>query len=133
MKRHAPPQKLRRSEKLRRSAHYLRCYRRGRKRHGNLATLHFHPNEEGAARLGITASRKVGKAVVRHRLKRRVREVFRRWEGRAELPGSDLVVHLKPAAGKADFRALKRELEILFSRLLPAGHIQPIGRAWSVG
>ena len=33
-------------------------------------------------RLGITASRKVGNSVVRHRLKRRVREVFRRFEGR---------------------------------------------------
>ena len=37
-------------------------------------------NEHGETRLGVTASRKVGKAVVRHRTKRRVREIFRRFE-----------------------------------------------------
>ncbi|HEX9737345.1 MAG TPA: ribonuclease P protein component [Thermoanaerobaculia bacterium] len=108
---------LGRRHRLRRSAEYLRCYRQGRKRHGSLVTIHVHPNEAAAARLGITASRKVGKAVVRHRAKRRVREVFRCWEGRAQLSGLDVVVHLKPPAGRAGFAELRAELEELLSRL----------------
>lgn len=81
-------------------------------------TIHAHPNEVPAARLGITASRKVGKAVIRHRAKRRVREIFRCWEGRAELSGLDVVVHLKPPAGRAGFAELKAEVEGLLSQLV---------------
>lgn len=60
--------------------------------------------------MGITASRKVGKAVVRQRIKRRIREIYRRWPGRGGLPALDLVIHLKPEAGKSDFRGLRSEL-----------------------
>lgn len=72
--------------------------------------------EAGPARLGITVSRKVGNSVVRHRLKRRVREIFRRWRGRRQLGALDVVVHLKPPAARADFQALRRELEALLGQ-----------------
>lgn len=104
---------LPREDRLRRRADYLRCYRTGRRLHSSLATLHTAPNQEGHPRLGITASRKVGGAVVRQRLKRRVREIYRRWEGRGRLPAADLVVHLKPAAAAADFAGLAKELRRL--------------------
>jgi ribonuclease P protein component len=97
-------------ERLRRRTDYLRCYRTGRRRHGPFAILYFVPNQLGHPRLGITASRKVGKAVVRQRLKRRIREVYRRWQDRGRLPALDLVIHLKPEAGKSDFPALRAEL-----------------------
>jgi ribonuclease P protein component len=105
-------------ERLRRRADFLRCYRAGRRHHGGLATLHFVPNPDGHPRLGITASRKLGRAVVRQRLKRRVREIYRRWSQRDQLPPMDLVVHLKPAAAEAAFADLERELLRLFGRLL---------------
>lgn len=116
----APVEGLTRDQRLRRRADFLRCYRQGRRRHGALAVLHVAPNDRQHPRLGITASRKVGKAAVRQRLKRRVREVYRRWEQRASLPAVDLVVHLRPAAAAADFRGLKEELEGLLDSLLPA-------------
>jgi ribonuclease P protein component len=118
----APPrvaagERLTSAERLRRRTDYLRCYRTGRRRHGTLALLYFAPNQLGHPRLGITASRKVGKAVARQRLKRRIREIYRRWQERSQLPALDLVVHLKPEAGKSDFTALKTELLRLFSGL----------------
>lgn len=113
---------------MRRRADYLRCYREGRRLHGGLATLHIAPNREGRARLGMTASRKVGGAVVRQRLKRRVREVYRRWEGRGRLPAADLVVHLKPAAAAASFGELEAELERLLGLVLrPPRPGRPLG------
>ncbi len=112
---------LSREQRLRRSAEYLRCYRRGRRLRGSFLRLHFAPNPLGHARLGITASRKVGNAVARNRLKRRVREIFRRWPRRRELPALDVVVHLEPAAAAASFPALAGELADLLDRLLARG------------
>ena len=106
-------ERLGRADRVRRRADYLRCYREGRRLHGALATLHAAPNREGHPRLGVTASRKVGGAAVRQRLRRRVREVYRRWEGRGRLPAADLVVNLKPAAAAAGFEELREELERL--------------------
>jgi ribonuclease P protein component len=110
-------QRLTPEERLRRRTDYLRCYRTGRRRHGALAIVHFVPNQLGHPRIGITASRKVGKAVVRQRLKRRIKEIYRRWQDRSQLPALDLVIHLKPEAGKSDFPALKAELLRLFGSL----------------
>jgi len=65
----------------------------------------------GRCRLGITATRKVGKAVVRQRLRRRTREIFRRWPGRPQLSAMDIVVHLRPPAAAAKFDELREQLE----------------------
>lgn len=97
-------------ERLRRRTDYLRCYRKGRRRHGALMILYYVPNELGHPRIGVTASRKVGGAVVRQRLKRRVREIYRRWKGRSDMPGVDMVVHFKPTAAQAGFGPLMDEL-----------------------
>ena len=110
-------ERLPRQQTLRRGADYQRCYRSGRRRHGSLVTLHFHPNDEGFPRLGITVSRKVGRAVVRNRLKRWTRECFRRSPRRAGLPAFDLVVHFKPAARTASFDAVCGELDRLLAAL----------------
>jgi ribonuclease P protein component len=112
-----PSERLPSEQTVRRRADYLRCYRTGRRRHGSLALLYFVPNQLAGPRLGITASRKVGNAVVRHRLKRRIKEIYRRWQDRSQLPPLDLVVHLKPEAGKSDFPALKAEVLRLLSGL----------------
>jgi ribonuclease P protein component len=63
----------------------------------------------GQARLGLTVSRKVGNAVVRNRVKRRIREWFRR-DGRALVPGRDLVVIARASAADLPGPALFAEL-----------------------
>ena len=64
---------------------------------------------DGGTRLGITVTRRVGKAVIRNRLKRSVREVFRRQ--RAALPEKlDVVVIAR--GGAALLRASEVELEL---------------------
>ncbi|MBF0461466.1 MAG: ribonuclease P protein component [Magnetococcales bacterium] len=69
------------------------------------------------ARLGLTVSRKVGKAVVRTRVKRQMREFFRR--NRPELAdGLDFVLIARPQAGGATSEALRRDLQKLFASFI---------------
>ena len=109
---------LKRHDRMRRRADFLRCYRKGRRKHGSLAVLYVAPNECGRARLGMTVSRKVGGAVKRQKVKRRIREVFRRWSERQNLPPLDLLVHVKPAAAKASFLRTSEDLLQLFGHVL---------------
>jgi len=108
------------AERLRRGSDYLKCYRTGRRKHGSFSVLYSAPNELAHPRLGITVSRKVGRAVTRFRLKRRIREIYRRWSERSRLPAFDLVVHVKPPAAQASFEQLRRELKGQLSSLLKA-------------
>jgi ribonuclease P protein component len=63
-------------------------------------------------RLGITVSRKVGSAVVRNRVKRWVRESYRKM-AQAIPRGTDLVVIAKPSAANASYSATAEELRRL--------------------
>ena len=110
-------ERLGRRDRLRQRQDFLRCYRNGRRRTRPRLMLYSLANSLDHPRLGITASRKVGPAVVRNRAKRRVRDIFRRFPRRAELPPSDLVVHLQPAAGGADFADLQRQLTELLEQI----------------
>ena len=105
-------------ERLRRRADFLRCYEQGHRRHGRLVTVHVLERGQEAVhpRLGITVTRKVGGAVIRQRIKRQIRETYRRWNQRRHLPPYDILVHVKPAARQADYHQLQTEIHRL---LLP--------------
>lgn len=113
---------LSRAERLRKSVDYLRCYRKGSRRHGALSTLYSAPNELPHPRLGITVSKKVGGAVTRFRLKRRIREIYRRWRERSRLPMMDLVVHMKPPAARASFDQLQKEVQRHLRGVIRSSH-----------
>ena len=107
--------------RIRSSRDYRRVYRRGRRLHGQFAVFHVRRNDAGHARLGLTASRRVGGAVVRNRLRRRVHEHCRQVVGPERLPAVDVVVHLKPAAAAANRRAFYRDLDRLFETVARQG------------
>ncbi|HBB40439.1 MAG: ribonuclease P protein component [Nitrospirae bacterium CG18_big_fil_WC_8_21_14_2_50_70_55] len=69
----------------------------------------------GGVRLGMTVSRKVGNAVVRNRLRRRIRD-FARLQPR-DLQAVDLVVQCRPGAGELSGEVLRGELEQLWREL----------------
>jgi ribonuclease P protein component len=91
--------RLPKSARLTLRGEFLAVQERGRKLHAGAYVVLALPNTLGFARLGVTASSRVGNAVVRNRLKRWVREAFR--AAAAELPPVDLVVIARAAAPEA--------------------------------
>jgi ribonuclease P protein component len=80
-----------------------------------LLVLYAAPNELGRTRIGITVSSRVGKAVVRNKVRRRLREALRtRFDGLA--PGNDLLVIARPAAARAQWDELTTALDIILAR-----------------
>lgn len=95
--------------RLRRRADFRAAQTGGRKVHTSHFLLFALDAGPAATRFGITASRKVGGAVVRNRLKRYLREVFRRH--RAEFPPHRaVVVVVKHAAAALDQQAVSAEI-----------------------
>ena len=67
--------------------------------------LYARPNRSSANRVGITVSKKLGHAVVRNRIRRRLREVYRLNEDKF-LPGYDIVVVARSRCISASFQKL---------------------------
>jgi ribonuclease P protein component len=106
---HVFPKQLR----LLRRNEFRRVYEEGRRRSAPLCTVFFRSNGLAQSRLGLTVPAAVGNAVLRNRLKRRVREVFRL--SQAQIPGGwDIVVNPRKGVSQVPFAALKRELLRLF-------------------
>jgi ribonuclease P protein component len=104
-----------RSARIRKRADFLRVQQRGKKLSvGPLVGLVL-PASGPIARLGLTVSSKVGNAVVRARVKRQLREVFRR--RRQSCPAVELVVIARPAAREASSAELAQAFGSLLSSL----------------
>jgi ribonuclease P protein component len=68
-------------------------------------------------RVGFTITRKLGGAVVRNRIRRRLREVLRPLMGTALKPGFDYVIVARPPVLAASYSALRAEIEACLGRL----------------
>lgn len=89
-------------------------YESGARLAGSRIVLFVLPRDENGPRLGLTATRKVGGAVVRNRVRRLVREAFRRHR---DLVGRwDLVVNIRQAAVGSSYPAIEEEFVALVTR-----------------
>ncbi|MCU0243773.1 MAG: ribonuclease P protein component [Acidobacteria bacterium] len=93
-------------ERIRRKSDFSTLYREGGRFRGRFFTLVFLGNRLGHSRLAVVASRKVGPAVVRNRVKRRFRELFRRNKELLREP-IDLMVLTRPESGEAPWPELR--------------------------
>ena len=104
------------SARILRSKDFRRVYDHGAKFSGPLfSAFCLRNNGEEGVRLGFTCPRALGSAVVRNRIKRRVREVVR---VRLDQPGPgwEIVINPRLRALTAPFSQIEREVEKLFQR-----------------
>jgi len=89
---------------LTRNVDFQRVYDGGRSWAGKEVVVRVLPNGLDLTRYGFAVGRRVGKAVVRNRIKRRLREIFRK---AALHSGWDIVVIARGPAAQADYKSLK--------------------------
>jgi ribonuclease P protein component len=114
-------------ERLRRRADYLRVQAAERRIALPGLLLQAAPGETGCCRVGFTASRKVGNAVIRNRARRRLKALAGEILPKHATPGHDYVLVARQATPQRDYSALRRDLEAALKKLrlwsdqLPAG------------
>ena len=104
---------MKREERITRPGQYAEVYGKGKSYPSELIVLRTLPNNLAHSRYGLSVSKKVGNAVTRNKLKRRLREINRMEPLK---PGWDIVYILRPAAAKASFSSLKKSIDILLAK-----------------
>lgn len=102
---------------LKKNEDFLRVYKK-RNVYGNRnLTLYLKNNDLGYSRLGVSISKKVGKAHVRNLIKRRLKHIYR--ENYDRFPqGVDGVIVVKPAASDISFGELKNSYFHLMKKVV---------------
>lgn len=95
------------SKSLKESHLFRRLYHKGRSAANGYLVLYCRRNGTQENRIGLTVSRKLGHAVVRNRVRRRLREIYRLHEA-SFLPGWDVVVVARSRAVTASYQSLER-------------------------
>jgi ribonuclease P protein component len=115
------------SHRLSTATEFQLAVRKGRRAGGPLVVVHLVTtnvdkatngfSDEAPVRVGFVVSRAVGGAVIRNRVKRRLRDLMR--ERVAEVPpGTLLVVRAQPEAARASYRDLGEALDRCLRRVV---------------
>ncbi len=113
-------ERLSRRERIAKRREFLAVYDKGKKIHSRSFVLYAMSNGLSWHRLGITVSRKIGKATVRNKVKRRLREIYRRNKPTSASP-MDLVINARKKVEEVDFAALRDEFVTALRRLAGPG------------
>ena len=90
-------------------AEFEAVYREGRRRSSQQFVVFCRRNGRALSRFGMSVKKALGGAVVRNRMRRRIRETLR--QHRQEIaPGWDIVIHPRSSVATAPFPALAAEL-----------------------
>ena len=104
---------MRGEEYLTKPGQYALVYKKGSSWLSDLVVMKALPNGLSFSRYGFSVSRRVGKAVVRNRLKRLLREILRLVPLQ---PGWDIIFIARPLVVSANYASLEKSVKNLLSR-----------------
>jgi ribonuclease P protein component len=114
---------LPKAKRLAKRREFLQVYETGRKLFSRYTVVFFAPSGLPHSRIGITATKKLGKANIRNRFKRWTREVYRREREPLGIDRQalDVVINVKPNAANASFREFSQDLAKVLQRVVNDG------------
>ena len=86
---------------------FRRIYAKGKSGVSPYLVVYVRPNRRGHNRLGVTVSTKIGHAVVRNRVRRQLREIFRLNQDKLT-QGYDMIVVARTRTVHAEYREIDR-------------------------
>jgi ribonuclease P protein component len=101
---------------LKKNSDFRRAYRKGKTSAAATLAIYCRRNGSNQNRLGITTSVKVGKAVVRNRIRRRIRAMYRLHETELKA-GYDVVIVARVRAASASYGQLEKNFLQLAKRV----------------
>lgn len=108
---------MRPDQRLRKRSEFQSVYNAGVRVPGRHVVVFGLPRVDGRCRLGITATRKIGSAVVRNRARRRIRELFRRQIVLHAFEG-DVVVNVRRSCAEVGWHELEQDFSQCVAKLL---------------
>lgn len=111
MKKEGYPKRFR----IKKESDFQQTFLHGVKKKGERVTVfRLLREDESGPKFGIKVGRGIKNAVIRNRIKRNIREVFRKNQGLFQ-PNENVVVLVRSTAEEIDIRKLKQELQDIIS------------------
>jgi len=107
---------MKHSVSLKHNYEFRRLYAKGRCAAMPTMAIYIRRHTWPGNRIGITVTNKLGKAVLRNRIRRRLREIYRLDEPRLER-GFDMVIVARGRSREASYRQLERDFRRACARL----------------
>ena len=101
---------------LKKNSDFRMVYNRGRSVADACMVVFVLKNGVGQSRLGISCSKKIGKAVVRNRQRRRIKELYRKTYAQTIRQGFDIIIMPRAAIVSAGAQDIEMSMRNLFKK-----------------
>ncbi len=103
-------------ESLKTNSEFKRVYKNGKSYATRNLVIYWLPTKLDKNRYGFSVSKRVGKAVVRNKIKRRLKEIIREFEKQYNFKTYDIIFIARNPIVDLDFSQLKRDVRRLYGK-----------------